>query len=74
MQVDMTTVFSRSLRSGPLPPCRILCAVLLAGFVLLPMLGCGQQAPIEPYVIPTKMPEELVPSKERMLAAMFPKG
>lgn len=74
MQVDMTTVFFRSLRSGPLPPSRMLCMVLLAGFLLVPMLGCNQQAAIEPYVIPTKMPAELVPSKERMLASMFAKG
>jgi hypothetical protein len=36
--------------------------------------GCSKPAPIEEYTIPTSVPEQLRPGKERMLAAMVRKG
>ena len=38
------------------------------------LTGCEQSAPIVTYTVPTKLPNELLPSKDRMLAAMVPKG
>ncbi|MDB4338608.1 hypothetical protein OAA19_00710 [Rubripirellula sp.] len=50
---------------------RFLALIVLA----VCLSGCGERAaPIEPYVISTKVPSEFLPQQERMLAAMFPKG
>ena len=38
------------------------------------LTGCEQSAPIITYTVPTKLPDELLPSKDRMLAAMVPKS
>lgn len=45
----------------------------LIAMVLVLSFGCSKPAPIEVYTIPTKLPETLLPDRERMLAAMFPK-
>ena len=42
--------------------------------VLLALAGCQQQEGIVTYKIPTKVPEQLLPGKDRMLAAMVPRG
>ncbi len=46
----------------------------LAGLLLGITWGCSKPAPIEEYTIPTSVPEQLRPGKERMLAAMVRKG
>ena len=46
----------------------VIAAVLTAGG------GCGKPASIESYVISTEVPSELMPKKQRMLGAMFPRG
>jgi len=38
------------------------------------MAGCDQTAPITTYTVPTRLPDELLPEQDRMLAAMVPKG
>jgi hypothetical protein len=70
----MTTVFPCLPAPGWTSSRRNLGLAWLIVFWMMMNVGCNQQAAIEPYVIPTKMPEELVPSRQRMLAAMFPKG
>ncbi len=47
------------------------CCVLVA---LCAVCGCQRTDPVVTYTVPTKIPEQLKPSKDRMLAAMFPKG
>ena len=47
---------------------------ILAVLLLAITFGCSKPAPIQTYTIPTKVPEQLRAGKERMLAAMFPKG
>jgi hypothetical protein len=37
-------------------------------------VGCQRTDPVVTYTVPTKLPEQLKPAKDRMLAAMFPKG
>ncbi len=37
-------------------------------------VGCGEPDPIIVYSVPTKLPDQLRPSVDRMLAAMIPKG
>lgn len=53
---------------------RLTLSTLLLPFLPLLVVGCGQQAPVETYTIPTKVPEQLLAGKERMLAAMFAHG
>lgn len=51
--------------------------VLSAGTLLLVLLacaGCRNEDPIVTYTIPTTMPAQLQAGKERMLAAMVPRG
>ncbi len=43
-----------------------------AAFVLA--VGCDSPAPVTVYTVPTEVPEQLRAGKERMLAAMVPKG
>lgn len=47
----------------------VLLACCMAGFV-----GCERIDPVVTYTVPTKLPAKLVPGKDRMLAAMLPKG
>lgn len=42
--------------------------------ILAPLVGCESPEPITEYTIPTEMPEQLQPGKERMLAAMLPQA
>ena len=42
--------------------------------VFVPLLGCEKPAAIKTYTISTKVPEEFLPKKQRMLGAMFPRG
>ncbi len=53
--------------------CRNSCWVLLA-CCLAGLAGCERLAPVMTYTVPTKLPAKLVPGKDRMLAAMLPKG
>ena len=46
-------------------------AVLACAFALS---GCEKPEPISQYTIPTAMPAQLMPGKDRMLAVMFPRG
>lgn len=43
-------------------------------FLVVAIVGCNQADPIVQYSIPTEIPAVLRPGKERMLAAMMPKG
>ena len=47
-------------------------SILMIGLMTC-MAGCEQTAPIITYRVPTKLPDELLPGKDRMLAAMVPK-
>ena len=47
----------------------VLLACCMAGFA-----GCERIDPVVTYTVPTKLPAKLVPGKDRMLAAMLPKG
>ncbi len=47
----------------------VLLACCMAGFA-----GCERLDPVVTYTVPTKIPAKLVPGKDRMLAAMLPKG
>ncbi len=38
------------------------------------LIGCNRPEPILNYKVPTKLPDQLVPGNDRMLATMFPKG
>ena len=49
-----------------------LCIAGLIGTVFI--AGCAEQEPITTYRVPTKIPDELLPGKDRMLAAMIPLG
>lgn len=50
-------------------------SVIATFFVLLAALvGCEQPEGIVTYKIPTKVPEQLLPGKDRMLAVMVPRG
>lgn len=49
-------------------------AALAASLVMLLAAGCEQAPPVTTYEIPTEMPEELEPGRDRMLAAMVPHG
>ena len=43
--------------------------------LILPIsIGCNQTDPIVTYQVPTKVPDQLLPGKDRMLAAMMPQG
>ncbi len=46
----------------------------LVAILVVAATGCREPSPIEIYTIPTKIPEQLVAGKDRMLAAMVPKG
>ena len=70
----MTTAPSRLLISPQRSPFRYAGMRFLTLLSLAIAIGCSQPAPIETYTIPTKIPEQLRAGKERMLAAMFPKG
>jgi hypothetical protein len=71
----MTTDPSRPFSRFAFGRCRRRSTLLIAGMCLsASMLGCSKPAPVVTYTIPTKVPEEFRASKERMLAAMFPKG
>ena len=52
----------------------IIYAVTAIAVVLTAAAGCDQPASIETYVISTAVPSELMPKKQRMLGAMFPRG
>lgn len=45
---------------------------LIASLVVV--AGCREPAPIITYDVPTEVPEQLKPGKDRMLAVMLPKG
>ena len=45
-----------------------------ASIFLALVFGCDQPAPIVTYSVPTDVPNELRPGKDRMLAAMIPKN
>ncbi len=47
---------------------------MLAAACLAVASGCDQSDPIVTYTIPTKVPEQLLAGKDRMLAVMLPKG
>ncbi len=47
---------------------------LLAAVLICGLSGCEQPEPIVTYRVPTKLPEQLLPSKDRMLAAMLSHG
>ena len=49
--------------------CLVLLVCCMAGFA-----GCERLDPVVTYTVPTKLPAKLVPGKDRMLAAMLPKG
>ena len=42
--------------------------------VLMVLAGCNRPEPIVTYTIPTELPEQLTPPKDRMLAAILPLG
>ncbi|MDB4561675.1 hypothetical protein N9102_00645 [bacterium] len=46
---------------------------ILACFVL-GLVGCERVDPVVTYTVPTKLPAQLVPGQDRMLAAMLPVG
>ncbi|MFK8111547.1 MAG: hypothetical protein AB8B91_05080 [Rubripirellula sp.] len=50
------------------------CFFVAAMLVMLVSVGCQKLEPIVTYTIPTKVPEQLQAGKDRMLAAMVPKG
>jgi hypothetical protein len=45
----------------------------LASLLLAAVIGCHEPEPIVVYTVPTAIPEQLQPGKDRMLAAMVPK-
>lgn len=46
---------------------------MAAAMILMTLTGCEQSEGIQTYTIPKKVPEELLPGKERMLAVMVPR-
>jgi hypothetical protein len=48
------------------------CALVLTAIVLTTLAGCQKTDPIVTYRVPTKVPEQLLPGKDRMLAAIAP--
>ena len=53
---------------------RLPCILASLAFLVCSWAGCTQQDPIVTYTVPTKIPAKLMPGKDRMLAAMLPKG
>ncbi|QDV87987.1 hypothetical protein [Stieleria magnilauensis] len=58
------------------PPVRMLATLKIAAlmFAMLIIGGCEQPEGIVTYKIPTKVPEQLLPGKDRLLAVMVPRG
>jgi hypothetical protein len=56
------------LRCSPLGPS----ALVLTALILTTLGGCQKTDPIVTYRVPTKVPEQLLPGKDRMLAAIAP--
>ena len=50
------------------------CSLLLLACCMVSFTGCERLDPIATYSVPTQLPAKLVPGKDRMLAAMLPKG
>ena len=70
----MTSVPSRSLILTSTGLGRFAWLLPFVGLLLAITWGCSKPAPIEQYTIPTNVPEQLRPGKERMLAAMVRNG
>ena len=62
------------LPHAPLPTRSQRTALLTALLIAASIVGCNSKDPIVTYTIDTEMPAELQPGKDRMLAAMVPKG
>lgn len=52
----------------------IIARYFICAMMLVVIAGCNRTDPIVTYTVPTVVPQELQPGKERMLAAMLPKG
>jgi hypothetical protein len=53
---------------------RFKCTLPILACFVLGFIGCERVDPIVTYTVPTKLPAQLVPGQDRMLAAMLPKG
>ena len=49
-------------------------SLLLGAVIVLALAGCNQPEEVTVTTVPTRVPDQLLPGKDRMLAAMVPQG